>query len=527
MSILRNLALAVGTWGMGVACGGVDVPHVKPPSIGEISESQLHAPTCSPAFDPLRPFVAEWPGTSLSDLDVTSKGGVVVVSYDPCTAKMKVLSQCKAGGSYAYVDAVAHPDSFTMRTANDVEASLPFGAVAVRATLATGRKLEFRYTSVGQRLTEQAPALLAGECSGATHYVRSLTLGSYQLLSSADALVAGGVDVMGHGAKAQRTEAVDMEKSGGDGCEKAAEVERPRTCAVLQLGLAALGVDPSGKVASAGFGQELGALTALPRVSTLSDKPLAIGGALRDPQYISLLEKLQAAKRSERDPSKKAADRAGAWDELVRQEGKNPLKEQAAARRDEWQRVADAEAKRAAQVVIVCGEHAKDGANLKRLLALDDDVVPKSQKAAYQREFSEAYVAWAADIRNCEAEEEQRARLKADTVRLSVVGTTWMTLRLPGEVTWQHFFRFAPGGVLLGGDYVRDPVGTWQQEGNKVSWTVTKAVSSLGVVTRHESRGSVIRTGVLETYGGENAEVMRGSVQNDDGTMLKLTLHRR
>ncbi len=173
----------------------------KTPTVEDADDQQA---TCKVAKDPLNPLVVEWPGTSKVDFESSSKRGVVVVSYVGCN--MKILSGCQAEGAYDYTPVTPARDRVEMKSQTDLYARLPLAAASLRGELSQGAALELEYIAVGQRIADKPPVSLSGNCDGATHYVRSITVGAFRL----DALAAGkaglGVDVAGAGVGAGREE---------------------------------------------------------------------------------------------------------------------------------------------------------------------------------------------------------------------------------------------------------------------------------------------------------------------------------
>ncbi|MBI4701948.1 MAG: hypothetical protein HY744_12490, partial [Deltaproteobacteria bacterium] len=202
-------------------------------------------------------------------------------------------------------------------------------------------------------------------------------------------------------------EAVRRLRGAGDveACASGAPAENGASAgacdAILQLGLAPLGVGEGGRVASAGFGEGLGPLAVVPTLPRLGGEPVEAASLAE--VDLELLEKLQAAKRREKEQGATPAERAAGWDAVARHERENPYREQAAARRDEWTAVAQAQEKYREQVGQVCAKHARDVDRLAKLLALDDDVVPARQKQAYRAEMQQVYEPWAKELSACRA----------------------------------------------------------------------------------------------------------------------------
>jgi hypothetical protein len=368
-----------------VSCGGRQVAPESPSAAGHNAAPAA----CVVAKDPLNPMIVEWPAMNRADLDSASRRGVVIVSYAGCV--MKVLSNCTAEGSYELTAATPESDTLAIDDESTLVAELPLGLASLKSELQQGKKLVLRYVAVGQRVASKPPGALAGECRGATHWVRTMTVGAHELYTMAAGKVAAGAAVAGVGATGSDSTArtrrggsgdVDACKSApkGDGCG-----------AILKLGLMQL--SPGGS-ASAGFGAGLGpAAGGVPVVQPLPELS-GLSGALGDAD-VKLLDLLQAAKRADKDASLGAEKKAEVWGALAAYEGKNPAKAAAEDRQAAWLKVARADAQRRDQAAKVCAEHAKDRSKLDKLLAMDDDVVPPAQKQAYRAEYEGAYAPWA------------------------------------------------------------------------------------------------------------------------------------
>ena len=164
---------------------------------------------------------------------------------------------------------------------------------------------------------------------------------------------------------------------------------------------------------AAGFGEGLGGLTAVPTVQELSGLPAASSLADAD---VALLDLVQQARRADKG-SGSASDKAATWDRLAKYAGKNPYKAVAEKRHAEWVRVGEAEARQREQAAKVCAQHATDSAKLGKLLAMDDDVVPAAQKAAYKAEMARVYAPFGGVVDDCVARERAGAAAAAAEAR--------------------------------------------------------------------------------------------------------------
>ena len=249
--LLKRLLVLALTAPSVIACGGA--PGIAETPSVESADDQIA--TCKVAKDPLNPMVVEWPGTSKVDLEAASQESVVVVSYKACT--LKVLSGCAAKGKYDFVATTPTRDEIRMASRSELYAHLPLGAAALRGEVESGSSLKLEYVAVGQRIAKP-PASLHGECEGATHFVRTITVGAYQLDAQAAAGLGVEAGVGSAGAGAKHKDAVRRLRSAGDVAACTASKGRGECGAVLQLGLVALADTSVGGAGDAGAVSESG-----------------------------------------------------------------------------------------------------------------------------------------------------------------------------------------------------------------------------------------------------------------------------
>jgi len=122
----------------------------------------------------------------------------VVVKYADC--QMEVLKRCTVKGApaYDYIGLTPKHDTVTMRDASEVYANIPVYAAKFEGKLQQSGALEVAMTVVGQFDTARPVARqdeLEGDCSGATHVVTALTVGSFQFFATNATEQSAGVEV--------------------------------------------------------------------------------------------------------------------------------------------------------------------------------------------------------------------------------------------------------------------------------------------------------------------------------------------
>lgn len=390
-SLVQALTLAL----LAPSLGGCPSTQVVAKQI-EVADADGQQATCKVAKDPMNPLIVEWPGTEHTNLQTSSRRGLVVVSYAGCT--LKVLPACEVPGEYERITVTPSRDKLQIGSESDLYAQLPLGAASLRGELKQGANLELDYISVGQLVAKSSPSSKSGACEGATHYVRTMTVGAFSLDSAAKGSASAGVDVAGiAGGGGQRRENVRNLRSTGSIEACAENPEDPSCSAVLKLGLVPLSTSSSGQVLkSEGFGG-VGAIAEVPTVQFFDASGVA-GAAGLQAADTQLLDLIQAAKRAERDENVEPMQKAMAWDALAKYDGASRLRPEAERQRDRWQEAAIKREQRKKELDSLREKYSADKARLSKLLGYDDDVVNKEQKAAYKDEFEKAYASLESEL---------------------------------------------------------------------------------------------------------------------------------
>jgi hypothetical protein len=391
---MKRSRLVVGmtvTLGLG-ACGTPAATGLAPKTPGAETEQQA---TCRAAKDPMNPLVVEWPGTAKTAMQAASQRGLVVVSYQGCV--MKVLAGCDAGGRYQMKRVAPSQEHLVIDNEDKLYAELPLGVAKLKGYLEEGSHLSLEYVSVGQQVADGPPSALQGNCEGATHYVRAMTMGAYSLdASAARAVGASASAVVTAGGEARG--ATRHLRGSGDLAACKAQPDGVSCEAVLMLSVELLPTQTATK-AEGGFGRGLGGLATLPNMTQMRELVVGQDLANADP---ALLKLVQTATRLEKDEKVNGEEKRKTWAAVASYSANHPFKAPAQKRAEEWNRVGVAEAGRARKAQQVCDRNVKDSVKLKDLLAIDDEVVPKAQKDAYQREFDRAYSPFGEVLKDCD-----------------------------------------------------------------------------------------------------------------------------
>ncbi len=326
------------------------------------------------------PFLVSWSAKEKAMLEAASQRGIVVVSFAGCT--LKVLDGCDAGGAYGFKRLVANRDIVEIDSESELYRELPLGVAALKGALRNRTKVVLNAVVVGQYAADGEPMKLRGDCAGATHYVRVLTVGAYSLTAPSSAPGA-------------RRDSMEVLRQGGDPDACAANADGEACYGMLQLGLEPLGEQADGRE-RAGFGAGLGGTGRVPTVSVAGDVSLAAGGDA------ALVKKVQDADRQEHDATLNSEQKRAAWMEVVNYAPIHPYREQAQRRAEEWGAVAVAEAQRARKALVVCDSYVQDAARLKQLVGPADDVMQAVKAAAYRREYERAYAPFKSMLADCD-----------------------------------------------------------------------------------------------------------------------------
>jgi hypothetical protein len=222
----RAAAFSIGVWVAG--CAAAPLPRARAPE----------APTggltkCKVAASQLNPLVTEWPASEKANLEVNLREGAVVVAYSGC--EMRMLPSCRLGGAYGWQRTTPATDVIEIRSEDDLYAKLPLGAVALAGELRSAGRLSVTTTVSGQlRLSAIAPGkdTAPGACTGATHLVRSITVGTFVLKAGGELAAKAGVEVGPAAGGVSTASAETVVRRAGDeqSCRQATDAEPHPDC---------------------------------------------------------------------------------------------------------------------------------------------------------------------------------------------------------------------------------------------------------------------------------------------------------
>lgn len=184
--------------------------------------------TCAVVESRNEPFVVDWRADKRSDLDAALGKGVVIVAYD-CKA-LRMLPDCAVAGSYTFAGVTEKEQLIRLGSSEELRANLPLsgGALVSRlgGSLERGASLDIALALIGKKTSTQNAVLrseLKGECTGATHFVRSATLGAFVMKTGTRARTQALADVFLASASAAGSSEEQVENRDGslDACRRA------------------------------------------------------------------------------------------------------------------------------------------------------------------------------------------------------------------------------------------------------------------------------------------------------------------
>ncbi|WAS90831.1 tetratricopeptide repeat protein [Nannocystis punicea] len=179
----RGSAAALMVLLTGTGCGAGAVGKVVRPTQPTAGEALGTVDVeCRPEATDAQPLVVDLPSSGRVDLEVAMKEGVAVVAYDCKT--MRLLTGCKATGSYDFAGVSRKEEVIKLEDQGEIAANLPFNGVKISGGLERGAALDLALVLIGKHSTMVDAVRrfeLAGRCDGATHFVRSASVGAFAL----------------------------------------------------------------------------------------------------------------------------------------------------------------------------------------------------------------------------------------------------------------------------------------------------------------------------------------------------------
>lgn len=212
-------------------CGTGSVSH----SLVEMPLMPSDQARCRVSASHENPLVTEWPASEKANFETRMSEGAVVVGYSGC--ELKVLRNCRVGGTYAWHRTTLSTDTVEIHDADDLFAKLPLGAVSLQSELERSGRLAVQTTVSGQLELHgfDGTGVPKDEsCAGATHVVGALSVGAFKLLSGGSAKIGGSASVplVGGASGSSSSAETVMRESGEFGrCESSTPEAPDAQCA--------------------------------------------------------------------------------------------------------------------------------------------------------------------------------------------------------------------------------------------------------------------------------------------------------
>jgi len=191
----------LGVWAAAMGCGGATGEALRPED--QTATKALNTETeCTGTADHARPLIVDWDPDARVDLEASMKDGIVVVKYD-CD-EMTILPGCNVtDAAYTYAGVSRKEQVVQMKSMDDLHANVPVSSGKLGVELKSGRAIDVALVMVGKRsttVTDLAEDRLEGSCDGATHFVRSASVGAFSMATGSIGKAAAVAEMFGIGA---------------------------------------------------------------------------------------------------------------------------------------------------------------------------------------------------------------------------------------------------------------------------------------------------------------------------------------
>lgn len=181
----RTARALAGLLSLLAGCGGGAMSGGGP---GSLASPGREAERCPDSSEGSEQLSVAWRPEERADAELLARDGVVVVHQRGCD--FRVLRDCRLRGSYVFTAMPPKTEELTITNQGELENLMPFHARELASRVEQPGGLVVRAVLVGRRVaavSRTSASDLQGDCSGATHFVASMTLGAFQLEAGADA----------------------------------------------------------------------------------------------------------------------------------------------------------------------------------------------------------------------------------------------------------------------------------------------------------------------------------------------------
>jgi hypothetical protein len=157
-------------------------------SCGSSPSRQIeHGVVCEPVPDISWIWTVGLDSTARATIEAESKANIVLVKYQ-AQGTVEILPGCGSAGDYELVETTKSPQTEYIRSGADLCALLPFRARKMTAAYAGDDEWALNYAIAGMNtvsVSEEDLEKSADNCEQATHYVRSMAVGAFELIALA------------------------------------------------------------------------------------------------------------------------------------------------------------------------------------------------------------------------------------------------------------------------------------------------------------------------------------------------------
>lgn len=212
-TVLSVLLVATGV-GCGAGTVGKAVRPTSPTAAEALGAAEV---TCREGVSDAQPLVVDMSSSARVDLEVAMREGLAVVAYD-CKS-MRLLPACKFPGGYKFAGVSRKEEVVKLNDQGEIAANLPFNGVKIAGGIDRDAALDLALVLVGKQTTPTDGAgrpELTGRCDGATHFVRSASIGAFAIGVGARGEARMVADVFGYGASANSSSQRQSMNKDGD-----------------------------------------------------------------------------------------------------------------------------------------------------------------------------------------------------------------------------------------------------------------------------------------------------------------------
>jgi hypothetical protein len=219
MTVRNHAPGPLSQWTALLLCGSLGCGAASPQAVipnGGHDPSPLAR--CRIAADRADPLVTEWPASSKARLEALMREqGAIAVAYSGC--ELRIVDECRVAGSYEWKRTTLSKDTTDIHDDDDLYAKLPLGAASLEGDLKRSGSLEVVTTVSGELdLVGAAPeeVLASPACSAATHIVRAISVGAFELKAQGSAGVKASLGIGSAGAGGAKNGSTSTLREAGD-----------------------------------------------------------------------------------------------------------------------------------------------------------------------------------------------------------------------------------------------------------------------------------------------------------------------